>query len=132
VSGANTWDLWGALGTPPRTAIEIVVTAPLLPALRTELAPPAVKLELGVSKEQPGAIGAEAEPAEPAAPAALAEPSTAEAQPAGRKASTDGKRGKKTTKAEEETPGPELEARPGKRWTTFRVREQAVPGPSSD
>ena len=58
VTGANTWDLWAALGTPPRTAVEIVVTATLVPELSTELAPPAVEMELGVKKEQPGAIGA--------------------------------------------------------------------------
>jgi Pvc16 N-terminal domain len=111
LTGANTWDLWSALGTPPRTAIEVVVTAPLVPEIRTDLAPPAEKLELGVKKEPPGAIGPEGELLPPAAePAAAPKP---------KRKKTDG-----------ETP--ELEARPGKRWTTFKVREQAVPAPPGD
>ena len=120
LTGANTWDLWSALGSPPRTAIEIVVTAPLVPGLRTDLAPPAVKLELGVKKEAPGAVGAEDEPR----PAPSAEPAAAEP--------TTPKRTKKTVKSDKEEPVPAPEARPGKRWTTFRVREEAVPAPSGD
>jgi hypothetical protein len=132
VTGANTWDLWSALGTPPRTAIEIVVTAPLVPGLRTDLAPPAVKFELGVTKEPPGAIGPDetglegGERSEPEEPAEGAAPAASRSS----KRSKDGKAGRKG--ADEDDPGPELEARPGKRWTTFRVREQAVPAPSSD
>jgi Pvc16 N-terminal domain len=128
VAGANTWDLWSALGTPPRTAVDIVVTAPLVPGLRTDLAPPAVKFELGVTKEPPGAIGAEGEAGEAAPEPPAKADETAEPKPA--KGSKGGRTGKNTT--DEDSPGPELEARPGKRWTTFRVREQAVPAPSSD
>jgi hypothetical protein len=103
VSGAQTWDLWSALGTAPRTALEIVVTAPVLPALRTDLAPPAEKLDLGVSRD----------PRPPAEPEAEPE---AKPKPASRKAKRD--------TGEEPPPSrPPVEPRPGKRWTTFRVRE---------
>jgi hypothetical protein len=44
-------NLWSALGTPPRTSFELVVTAPLRPAPITEVAPPAETISLGVSKE---------------------------------------------------------------------------------
>jgi hypothetical protein len=125
VTAANTWDLWSALGTPPRTAVEIVVTAPLVPELRTDLAPPAVEFSLGVKKEAPGALASERE----ASPPAEVEPP--EPEKAAPKASKGGSSGKKKA-ADEEPTTPELEARPGKRWTTFRVREQAVPAPSSD
>jgi hypothetical protein len=116
VSGAQTWDLWSALGTPPRTALEIVVTAPVLPELRTDLAPPAEKLDLGVHKEAPGKVGArrEPEPEQGSEPTPPAEPA-AKGRPAARRA-----RGKSETA--DETP-PLAPARPGKRWTTFKVRE---------
>jgi len=113
LTGANTWDLWSALGTPPRTAIEIVVTAPLVPVLRTDLAPPAEQMELGVNKGTPGSIA----------------PVPREATPEG-KTEDMPKSGRK--KIDKDAPAPELEARPGKRWTTFRVREQAVPAPPAD
>ncbi|MGH9117552.1 MAG: DUF4255 domain-containing protein [Acidimicrobiales bacterium] len=115
VAGANTWDLWSALGSPPRTAIEIVVTAPIVPGLRTDLAPPAVKLDLGVTKEPPGAIGPEGE---------LPTETVTAPEPA------EGPKGRR--KADKGAPAPELEARQGRRWTTFRVREQAVPTPPGD
>jgi hypothetical protein len=126
--GANTWELWSALGTPPRTAVEIVVTAPLVPGLRTDLAPPAVKFELDVTKEQPGAIGVEDESGAAAPATASGRADAPEPKPA--RGSKAGKTAK--DKTEVESPGAELEARPGKRWTTFRVREQAATAPSSD
>jgi hypothetical protein len=126
VTRANTWDLWSALGTSPRTAVDIMVTAPLVPELRTDLAPPAVKFELGVTKEPPGALGAEGE----IEPPASAEPGTEEEPETPPKGAKDRRSGRKKTDQEPSTP--ELEARPGKRWTTFRVREQAVPTVSSD
>jgi hypothetical protein len=133
LAGTDTLDLWSALGTPPRTSVEIVVTAPLVPAVRTDLAPPAVKLELGVTKEPPGVIGTDAEGGpgvvEPASELAEPpEPKPARGAKAG-KAAKDVKDAK--DKSEVDTPGSELEARPGKRWTTFRVREQAVTAPPS-
>lgn len=121
VSGAQAWDLWSALGTPPRTALEIVVTAPLLPDLRTDLAPPARKLDLGVSKEQPGALGG------PPVPVAET-PAPARAAPASGPGS---KRGKAKAQPEAETgeAPPPLGARPGKRWATFKVREHVPTEP---
>ncbi|MGE3619584.1 MAG: Pvc16 family protein [Acidimicrobiia bacterium] len=40
---------WSALGIPPRAALEVVVHAPLVPELRTDLAPPADELHLEVT-----------------------------------------------------------------------------------
>ncbi|MGH9244066.1 MAG: DUF4255 domain-containing protein [Acidimicrobiales bacterium] len=122
VTGANTWDLWSALGTPPRTAVEIVVTAPLIPALRTDLGPPAETLELDLFREPPGKVGA-ARP-EPAGP----EPEPEPKEPSG----TKGRRrrageGSKESGASAEGGPPVLpSARPGKRWATFKVREHVV------
>jgi hypothetical protein len=48
-------DLWSALGTPPRTSFELVITAPLRPAPITEIAPPAETISLGVTKGDPAA-----------------------------------------------------------------------------
>jgi hypothetical protein len=44
-------DLWSALGAPPRTSFELVVTAPLRPAPVSETAPPVETLDLEVSRE---------------------------------------------------------------------------------
>jgi hypothetical protein len=104
VSGAQTWDLWSALGTPPRTALEIVVTAPVVPDLRTDLAPPAESLDLGVSKEAPGLVGVPPESEGKPEAEAKAKP-------------------KPGAKAKPDAKAPPVEARPGKRWATFRVRE---------
>jgi hypothetical protein len=134
LTGANTWDLWSALGSPPRTAIEIVVTAPLLPELRTDLAPPAIQFDLGMHKQNPGEVG----PPE-TTPGDADEPGTATEAARGEPSSKPRARGKR--KAEEPEAAkeaaaapavPELEARPGKRWSTFRVREHAVPVDSDD
>jgi hypothetical protein len=118
VTGAQTWDLWGALGTPPRTAVEIVLTAPVLPELRTDLAPPAEKLDLGVSRDPnpPEGLGAE--------PEAEAKP-----KPASRRTKREG--GEPAQEASKPAPrsGPPVEPRPGNKWATFRVREHAPAEP---
>ena len=132
LAGANTWDLWAALGTPPRSAVEIVVTAPLVPELRTDLAPPAVNLELGVSRKPPGAIGQDAD--QPAPARTGEEPPAGKAEPEPAKGARSRRKREEKEEEDPDTAGqvPELEARPGKRWTTFRVREEAVPAPSGD
>ncbi|MDP9388656.1 MAG: DUF4255 domain-containing protein [Actinomycetota bacterium] len=43
--------LWSALGNTARTALALTVVAPLVPAMSTELAPPAERMNLGVSRE---------------------------------------------------------------------------------
>ena len=47
----EAFDLWGALGAPLRSSLSLLVAAPLLPQLSTELAPPAERLDLGVRKQ---------------------------------------------------------------------------------
>jgi hypothetical protein len=97
-------DLWSALGTPPRTSFELVVTAPLRPTPITEIAPPAETISLGVSKE----------PRPPAASAAGMPPAGAGPGPG---------RQKRPSKATEH-PAPAVPTGTGaKRWTTFRIRE---------
>jgi hypothetical protein len=54
-SRVRTHDLWSALGTPPRTSFELVITAPLRPAPITEIAPPAETISLGVKREDQSA-----------------------------------------------------------------------------
>jgi hypothetical protein len=116
-TGVNTWDLWSALGTAPRTAIDIVVTAPYLPPLRTDLAPPAEKLDLGLARddEPPGR-----KPIPPELVPEQEEPTPAAAPAAGK-----GRR-RKTEEPPPAEPPAELAARPGKRWATFKVREHVV------
>jgi len=75
--------LWPSLGVPPRTAVVMEMTVPLVPAPRTGLAPPARQLDLDLASE-PGGIrpraGADGTPAaeeEPAAAANSAKPTSA-------------------------------------------------------
>ncbi|WBQ06489.1 Pvc16 family protein [Kribbella sp. CA-293567] len=46
-------ELWPALGLLPRTCLELVVTAPIPPVVRTELARPPENIELGVGVTGP-------------------------------------------------------------------------------
>jgi hypothetical protein len=92
-------DLWSALGTPPKTSFELVVTAPLRPTPTTEIAPPAETISLGLSKEP-----------RPAAPAAGS---------GGKRAPAAGSAGSAASSASGARPTPPGE----KRWTAFRIRE---------
>ncbi|HSS08851.1 MAG TPA: DUF4255 domain-containing protein [Acidimicrobiales bacterium] len=108
-------DLWSALGTPPRTSFELVVTAPLRPTPLTEVAPPAERLILGVAQEP-----------RPALPAVTNAPDGAGAAGgAGR-----GRQKRSAKAAEQQVVGVSGRGRTGgpggpgeKRWTSFRVRE---------
>jgi Pvc16 N-terminal domain len=121
-TGAQLWDLWSALGTPPRTALELVVTAPFLPELDTDLAPPARELGLDVEK---GGVGGGWHPssARERAEAELAEAGTAAPPAPKRRAKRRTEDRPEETESAEE---PTLPARPGKKWATFRVREHHV------
>jgi len=46
-------DIWASLGQPVRASLTLVVTAPLLPALITDLAPPAESLDIGLAGARP-------------------------------------------------------------------------------
>jgi Pvc16 N-terminal domain len=48
--------VWADLGLPPRLVVDLAVTAPLVPAVVTELAPPAEDMHLGVDRGGPGAF----------------------------------------------------------------------------
>jgi hypothetical protein len=50
---ATPLEMWTALGIPPRAALDLVVTATLLPALVTDLAEAAASLDLGLANEVP-------------------------------------------------------------------------------
>lgn len=51
--GISITDVWSSLGQPPRTSLALVVTAPLLPTLVTDLAPPADQLDIGLAGARP-------------------------------------------------------------------------------
>ena len=51
--GVSVTDVWSSLGQPPRAALTLVVTAPLLPTLVTDLAPPADSLDIGLAGARP-------------------------------------------------------------------------------
>jgi Pvc16 N-terminal domain len=75
--------LWQSLGVPPRTAVVLEMTVPLVPAPRTGLAPPARQLDLDLASEpggirpRAGADGTLAAEEEPAAGANSAPPPSA-------------------------------------------------------
>jgi hypothetical protein len=46
-------DIWSSLGQPVRASLTLVVTAPLLPTLVTDLAPPAETLDIGLAGVRP-------------------------------------------------------------------------------
>jgi hypothetical protein len=48
--------VWADLGLPPRLVLDLAITAPLIPALVTELAPPAQDMQLGVGRGGPAAF----------------------------------------------------------------------------
>jgi hypothetical protein len=48
--------VWADLGLPPRLVVDLAITAPLVPALVTELAAPAEDMRLGVGRGGPGAF----------------------------------------------------------------------------
>jgi hypothetical protein len=54
---ATTPDVWSALGIPPRLALDVVVTATLVPTLVTNLAERARSVELGMGKTVPEPVG---------------------------------------------------------------------------
>jgi hypothetical protein len=51
--GVSVADVWSSLGQPVRASLTLVVTAPLLPMLVTELAPPAESLDIGLAAVRP-------------------------------------------------------------------------------
>ena len=52
----EAFDIWSSLGTPLRSSLGLLVAAPLVPELSTELAPLAERLDLGIAKEDPETI----------------------------------------------------------------------------
>jgi hypothetical protein len=54
--------VWADLGLPPRLVLDLAITAPLVPALVTELAPPAQDMRLGVGRGGPAAFRPEPPP----------------------------------------------------------------------
>jgi len=46
--------VWADLGLPPRLVVDVAVSAPLVPPLVTELAPPAEGMHLGIGRGGPG------------------------------------------------------------------------------
>lgn len=58
-------DIWSVLGTPPRSALDVVVTAAFVPEVDADLAGPPRRVELGVTADVPAP---EAGPARSAAP----------------------------------------------------------------
>jgi hypothetical protein len=51
--GVSVTDVWASLGQPVRASLTLVVTAPLLPTLVTDLAPPAETLDIGLAGARP-------------------------------------------------------------------------------
>jgi hypothetical protein len=51
--GVSVSDVWSSLGQPVRASLTLVVTAPLLPTLVTDLAPPAETLDIGLAGVRP-------------------------------------------------------------------------------
>lgn len=51
--GAVTADIWSALRIPPRAALDVTVSATLVPALVTNLAEPARSVDLGMGQTLP-------------------------------------------------------------------------------
>ena len=49
----EAFDIWSSLGTPLRSSLGLLVAAPMVPALWTDLARPAERLDLGVARETP-------------------------------------------------------------------------------
>jgi hypothetical protein len=58
---AQPLQLWPSLGIPPRTAVILVLTVPLIPVPRTGLAPPVRRLDLDVAAE-PGGVSPRGDP----------------------------------------------------------------------
>jgi hypothetical protein len=48
--------VWADLGLPPRLVVDVAVSAPLVPPLVTELAPPAEGMHLGIGRGGPGGL----------------------------------------------------------------------------
>jgi hypothetical protein len=88
-------DLWSAFDQAPRATVILVVTAPLLPEVDTELAPPAESLDIGLAASRPRA-------GKPPVPDLAGVEAVA----------------RTTSEAEGDEAGEE------RRWTTFRVRER--------
>ena len=53
-AGIRSGEMWAALGVPPRAAMELVVTAPYIPPVVTDIAPAAEQMALGLSRERGG------------------------------------------------------------------------------
>ena len=51
--GVSVTDVWSSLGQPVRASLTLVVTAPLLPTLVTDLAAPAESLDIGLAGVRP-------------------------------------------------------------------------------
>jgi hypothetical protein len=106
-------DLWSALGTPPRSCFEFVVTAPLRPAPSTETAPPVETVTIDVSKDP-----------RPPTPVVAAPPKGRSAGSA--KTGLAGRRrvGSAGRDGGSATGAPGRPIAPGqKKWTAFRIRE---------
>jgi hypothetical protein len=50
---AAGFDSWLALGVPPRTALSVVVTAPVVPPLDEDVAAPAESIDMGMHGQGP-------------------------------------------------------------------------------
>jgi len=48
--------VWSDLGLPPRLVVDVAVSAPLVPPVSTELAPPAEGMHLGIGRGGPGSF----------------------------------------------------------------------------
>jgi hypothetical protein len=51
--GVSVTDVWSSLGQPVHASLTLVVTAPLLPSLVTDLAPPAETIDIGLAGVRP-------------------------------------------------------------------------------
>jgi hypothetical protein len=52
------YDLWSALGLPPRACLDLVVSAPLVPTRLSEVAAPAERMDLVANRTDPPPAGA--------------------------------------------------------------------------
>jgi hypothetical protein len=108
--GVSVTDVWSSLGQPPRASLSLVVTAPLLPELVTDLAPPADSLDIGLDASRPRRGRA------PVPHLAGVTPTSAHVEPV--ESATPGTTGDEPAAEGEDASAPPL------RWTKYRVRER--------
>jgi hypothetical protein len=99
-------DLWGSIGQSVRACATLLVTMPVLPAMLTELAPPADSMDLGLA----GQDGRRGQPPSPAQPE-----KSGSTEPHGPKDKDKGKP-EKPSKAD------------GGQWSAYRTREHIQTG----